>query len=86
MRQVGIFEAKTHLSALVDAAGRGETIIVTRNGTPVAQIGPVETATPKPTKEQAIDEIRRSREELKKSGRGVSIEEILEWIAQGRRY
>jgi prevent-host-death family protein len=40
-KSVGAFEAKTHFSALIDAAERGETVIVTKRGKPVAQIGPV---------------------------------------------
>jgi len=42
MRQVGIFEAKTHLSALVEDAERGESTIITRKGKPVARISPIE--------------------------------------------
>lgn len=37
---VGIFEAKTHLSDLVDRAERGETITITRRGKPVARLSP----------------------------------------------
>jgi prevent-host-death family protein len=36
MRQVNIHEAKTHLSALVDAAAAGENIVLARAGKPVA--------------------------------------------------
>ena len=36
MRQVNIHEAKTHLSALVDAAAAGEDIVLARAGKPVA--------------------------------------------------
>jgi len=42
MKSVGIFAAKTHFSALVGEAERGETILVTRNGKPVARIMPPE--------------------------------------------
>jgi len=39
MREVGILEAKTNLSALVDAVDRdGEEIIITKHGKPVAQL------------------------------------------------
>lgn len=31
-RTVNIYEAKTHLSALVDAAERGEEVIIAKNG------------------------------------------------------
>ncbi len=34
-------EAKTHLSQLVDAAERGEEVVIARNGLPVARIVPV---------------------------------------------
>ena len=41
MRYVPAFEAKAHFSALIDDAARGESIVITRRGVPVAQIGPV---------------------------------------------
>jgi prevent-host-death family protein len=41
MREVGIKELKRDASAIVDAAEAGETIVITRRGTPVARIGPV---------------------------------------------
>ena len=41
MRRVGVFEAKTHLSALLDEVERGETVLITRNGTPIAEMRPV---------------------------------------------
>ncbi|MBC5803349.1 MAG: type II toxin-antitoxin system prevent-host-death family antitoxin, partial [Candidatus Eremiobacteraeota bacterium] len=37
MKTVGVFEAKTHFSALVEEASKGETITVTKNGRAVAQ-------------------------------------------------
>jgi len=41
MREVGVLEAKTHLSALLDAieAG-GDPVVITRHGKPVAQLNP----------------------------------------------
>jgi antitoxin (DNA-binding transcriptional repressor) of toxin-antitoxin stability system len=42
MKQVNLCEAKTQLSSLVDQAGMGETIIIAKSGTPVAQLGPLE--------------------------------------------
>jgi prevent-host-death family protein len=47
MKQVGIFEAKTHLSALVDDAERGRATLITRNGKPVARIMPVDEPQPR---------------------------------------
>lgn len=41
MREVGIKELKRDASAIVDAVEAGETVIVTRRGTPVARLGPL---------------------------------------------
>jgi prevent-host-death family protein len=38
---VGMHEAKTKLSQLVERAEAGEEIVIARNGTPVAQLVPV---------------------------------------------
>ncbi len=41
---VGAFEAKTHLSALLDRVAGGETITITKHGIPAAVLAPVERA------------------------------------------
>ena len=41
MREVGAFEAKTHLSALLAAVEAGETVTITRRGKAVARLVPV---------------------------------------------
>jgi prevent-host-death family protein len=41
MRTVGTFEAKTHLSALLEQVERGEEITITRHGKAVARLVPV---------------------------------------------
>jgi prevent-host-death family protein len=43
-KTVNIHEAKTHLSRLVRRAQSGEEIIISRGGTPVARLVPVESA------------------------------------------
>lgn len=40
MKQVGIHEAKTHLSRLVDGAARGEAFIIARSGRPMVKVVP----------------------------------------------
>ena len=40
-RTVNLYEAKTHLSALVDAAARGEEIVIAKNGIAKARLVPV---------------------------------------------
>lgn len=40
MKCIGLFEAKTHLSAIVEAAKRGESTVISVRGKPTAQIVP----------------------------------------------
>ena len=40
--EVSVYAAKTHLSRLLDRAARGEEVVITRNGKPVARLAPVE--------------------------------------------
>ncbi len=42
MRTVGAFEAKTHLSALLEQVERGEEVVITRHGKAVARLVPAE--------------------------------------------
>jgi prevent-host-death family protein len=41
MKTVGAFEGKTHFSRLLAEAEAGETIIITKNGRPVARLEPI---------------------------------------------
>jgi prevent-host-death family protein len=47
MKKVGIFEAKTHFSALIDSVMHGETVVVTKKGLPVARLVPMEEPRPR---------------------------------------
>lgn len=38
MITVGAFEAKTHLSTLLDKVAAGEEVVITKHGTPVARL------------------------------------------------
>lgn len=40
MREMSVREANQNFSQLIAAAERGETIVITKNGTPVARIAP----------------------------------------------
>jgi prevent-host-death family protein len=40
VRQIGVFEAKNTLGALLDRVERGEEIVITRHGTAVARLVP----------------------------------------------
>ncbi len=59
MRSVGAFEAKAHLSKLLEAVEHGESITITRNGKPVAELRPVEDRRTKAR--EAIEAIKKLR-------------------------
>ena len=60
--QIGSFEAKNNLSALLERAERGEEIVITRRGRPVAKLVPFgETR----NVERAREAARRLREQAK---------------------
>lgn len=40
MQTIGAFEAKTHLSVLLEQVERGEQVIITKHGRPVAKLVP----------------------------------------------
>ncbi|HEV2089404.1 MAG TPA: type II toxin-antitoxin system Phd/YefM family antitoxin [Cryptosporangiaceae bacterium] len=48
MTEVGVHEAKTHLSKLLVRAESGEEIVITRGGEPVARLTPVRRRRPRP--------------------------------------
>jgi len=80
MREIGAFEAKNHLSALLDDAAAGETVVITKRGKPVAKLVPFKTPDAESVVE-AFEELSAIRKTLKP----VTTEEILEWKNEGRR-
>ena len=40
--QINLYEAKTRLSELVEAASHGETVTIAKAGKPLAKLGPIE--------------------------------------------
>lgn len=82
--QVGAFEAKTHLSALLDRVERGERITITRRGKPVAEIAPVRS-TDREAAGKAWDDLLRLRRELYDRGVRITRDEIIAWKNEGRR-
>ena len=41
MKKVNLYEAKVHLSALVDRVAEGETVLICRRNVPAAELRPV---------------------------------------------
>ena len=42
MIKVGIFEAKTHLSALLEKVSQGQEVLITKRGEPIARLVPAQ--------------------------------------------
>lgn len=82
MREVGAFEAKTHLSELLAAVERGESILITRRGAPVARLVPVEARTPR---DAVLRQMAELRSRLRAAGAGLSVGDILSGRDEGRR-
>ena len=84
MKHVGIFEAKTHLSNLIEEVARGDEVVITRHGAPVAKLVRY-IPQPDPAivarRRQALLEVR---ELVKKRGTRISPQEIKSWIDEGR--
>ncbi len=83
MTAIGVYDAKTQLSKLLDRVCRGERFVITRHGRPVAQLVPAE-----PHVRPAAKEIVRQMEEWQKRegptlGPGLSVWELRE---EGRRF
>ena len=79
MKKVGIFEGKARFSALIRQAAGGETIIVTKNGEAVAQIGPVHAAEGAHKAEAAMERILSSKARLG----NTTVRELIE---KGRKH
>jgi prevent-host-death family protein len=81
MREVQASVAKTQLLALLDEVERGETLVITRHGKPIARLVPEQSH-----RQQEIDAAVARIEARRRTMPHVTTEEILEWIREGRRY
>jgi prevent-host-death family protein len=77
MKSIGAYEAKTHLSALLEEVRRGERFTIVKHGVPVALLIPVETRTDPRVAIQRIRELRK--------GKRLGSLSIRDLIQQGRR-
>ena len=83
MREVGAFEAKTHLSELLAAVEAGETVRITRRGKAVAVLSPVPDAAA-----DLLAQRLTALDELKELGKLIqpplTHEEFKSWRDEGR--
>lgn len=74
MEIIGAYEAKTHLPRLLERVARGERIIITKHGVPVAVLQPPASQS-KIAPKEAIADLRKFREKNKLQG--LSIREMI---------
>jgi prevent-host-death family protein len=77
---IGAYEAKTHLSELLEKVEAGAEITITKHGAPVAKLVPVKKG---PTPEQRIAAIER----IEKLASGLSLRglKVKDLLSEGRR-
>ncbi|MFH1116544.1 MAG: type II toxin-antitoxin system prevent-host-death family antitoxin [Pseudomonadota bacterium] len=79
MATVGAYEAKTHLTQLLERVAKGEKITITRHGVPVATLQPADCSKRLPVRD-VIDQLKRFRSAHRLDG--LSIRDMIE---EGRR-
>lgn len=77
---VGAYEAKTHLSELLEKVEAGEEITITKHGAPIAKLVPVKKEASREERLAAIERIQRLASGL--SLGGLKVKDL---IGSGRR-
>jgi prevent-host-death family protein len=77
---VGTFEAKTHLSELLEKVQAGEEITITKHGAPIAKLVPVARHASPADRRAAIERIQKLATDL--SLGGLKVKDL---IREGRR-
>ena len=88
MRAMDVAEAQASFAELIRDVERGESVAITCGGKTVARLAPAMQASARPRLseeevEAAMERLRKLREELKPVG--ITREEILSWIREGRK-
>ncbi len=81
MREVQSSDAKAHLTQLLSEVERGETIVITRHGRPIARLVP--------EAEQRANEVKRTMEQIdafRKCMPSIAVSEILAARHEGHRH
>lgn len=81
MRSYSVAEAKDHFQEMLDHVRAGETIVVTEDGKPFAEVGPT-TVKRIDVKSQPSDELQRVQQLF----RGVTLEDMMSARHEGHKY
>jgi len=77
MERVGIFEAKSRLSELIERAEAGNEVTITRHGKPVAKIVPVRAKEDAAPRAAVFDEIEAFSRTVKT--KPFNLRKLIEW-------
>jgi prevent-host-death family protein len=81
METIGAFEAKTHLSSLLDRVAKGEKITITRHGVPAAVLAPVADTETRLSHQAIVEGMRALRKRVKPGNMSVR-----KMVNEGRRF
>lgn len=82
MKTIGSFDAKTHLSRILEEVANGEEYTITKHGKPVAELKPIASS-----KMEEWERLKSYFSKMRKRDpqNKVSIDEIIAWKNEGRR-
>ena len=83
MRQVAATEAKARLAELLRDVEYGETVVITHHGRTIAHLTPPPNSE-RETRQAAVERFRAWRERRRPAG--MTTEEILDLVREGRRF
>ncbi|MDQ2804306.1 MAG: type II toxin-antitoxin system prevent-host-death family antitoxin [Pseudomonadota bacterium] len=81
MREVQASDAKAHLPQLLDDVERGETVVITRHGRPIARIVPEALR-----RQEEIDKAIEGIKALRKRTGKIAADELLSARHEGHKY
>jgi antitoxin (DNA-binding transcriptional repressor) of toxin-antitoxin stability system len=82
MKHVNLSDARANLAELLDEVERGETLVISRDGDLQPAPAPAVDEEQREERQQAIRELI----EMRKTAPRATVEEILAWRDEGRRY
>jgi prevent-host-death family protein len=80
VKNIGAFDAKTHLGQLLKDVQGGSEIVITKRGKPIARLIPYKENTAKMNKKEILDNFDRIRNSVKGKVN------IVHYINEGRKY
>ena len=82
--EIGAYQAKTHLPALLERVARGESITITKRGKPLAELRPIGNTDPGRL-HAALQRLEALRQARPASRKPIGIHDILDARNTGRR-